>query len=262
VTAGHGDAELAAELVREAGALALKMRQDGLTADHKTSISDLVTAADHAAEALVLSRLRDARPDDAVIGEEGADQVGSSGRTWVIDPVDGTYNFFHGLTWWCSALALTEGDEVVLGAVFNPHDDVLWLGGPGLPTTRNGVPVEPLQDRPLAELSAASYLHPPYFSQPAVAEAWTRAVGGAAAVRMLGSGSMDLAAVADGRVGVWWQHSVPAWDWLPGQALVAGAGGATRRTTAGGVVWSVAGPATAVDEVVAALGRNRSQGGE
>lgn len=253
MTAGATDAELAAELVREAGALALKMRQDGLTADHKTSVSDLVTAADHAAEALVLSRLRAVRPDDAVIGEEGADQVGSSGRTWVIDPVDGTYNFFHGLTWWCSALALTEGDEVVLGAVFHPHDDVLWLGGPGLPTTRNGVPVELIEDRPLAELSAASYLHPPYFSQPEVVAAWSRAVGRVAALRMLGSGSMDLAAVADSRVGVWFQHSVPAWDWLPGQALVAGAGGATRRTTAGGVVWSVAGPPTAVDEIVTCL---------
>ncbi|WP_240617366.1 inositol monophosphatase family protein [Nocardioides speluncae] len=254
MTAGLDDAALAADLVREAGALALKMRQDGLTADHKTSVSDLVTAADHAAEELVLTRLRAARPADGVLGEEGTDQVGSSGRTWVVDPVDGTYNFFHGLTWWCSALALTAGDQVVLGAVYHPHDDVLWLGGPGLPTTRNGVPVAVIDDQPVAGLSAASYLHPPYFSRPEVVGAWSRAVRGTAAMRMLGSGSMDLAAVADGRLGVWFQHSVPAWDWLPGQALVEGAGGCTRRTTAGGVVWSVAGPPTAVDEVVAALG--------
>src|SRR6476620_3341868 len=102
------DYELAAELVREAGQLALMMRQGGLDAQRKTSISDVVTAADHAAEAYVLEQLQRCRPDDAVLGEEGASVAGSSGRTWVIDPVDGTFNFLHGSTYWCSAIALKD----------------------------------------------------------------------------------------------------------------------------------------------------------
>ena len=60
-------------------------------------------------------------------------RASASGRTWVIDPVDGTYNFVHGLTWWCSAIALVVDDEPLLGAVYHPHDDALYVGGPGLP---------------------------------------------------------------------------------------------------------------------------------
>ena len=123
------DYELAAELVREAGQLALLMRQGGLDAQRKTSISDVVTAADHAAEAYVLEQLRRCRPDDGVLGEEGAAVRGSSGRTWVIDPVDGTYNFLHGSTYWCSAIALKDESDVLLGAIFQPEEDKLWIGG-------------------------------------------------------------------------------------------------------------------------------------
>ena len=92
------DHQLAAALVREAGQLALLLRMGGLQSQQKTSISDVVTAADHAAEAYVLEQLQRCRPQDGILGEEGASVRGSSGRTWVIDPVDGTYNFLHGST--------------------------------------------------------------------------------------------------------------------------------------------------------------------
>ena len=138
------DAELAARLVREAGALALRMRAEGLEGHVKTSISDVVTAADHAAEKLVIDTLAVERPEDGVLGEEGADRAGSSGRTWVIDPVDGTYNFLAGLDWWCSAIALTDGDDLVLGAIHHPATGRTFVGGPGLPSTVDGLPLDPL----------------------------------------------------------------------------------------------------------------------
>lgn len=266
------DARLAAELVTAAGTLAREMREQGVESTRKTSVSDVVTDADHAAEALVVQRLADERPEDGIVGEEGAARASSSGRTWVIDPVDGTYNFVHGLPWWCSALALRDESDVLLGAVchpfapsgtsratrtntsadHNPHLGV-WVGGPGLPTTSNGQQVAPIEDRSLAAISAATYLHPTWLSRPEVAAAWQRAARLPATIRMLGSGSMDLSAVADGRIGIWFQHSVPAWDWLPGSALVRGAGGEARQVEAGGVTWSIAGPRTAVAEVAAAL---------
>jgi myo-inositol-1(or 4)-monophosphatase len=246
------DVRLAGELVRGAGNLALRMRAGGIDAEAKTSISDVVTAADHAAEALVVDRLAQERPEDGVLGEEGSSRDGTSGRTWVIDPVDGTYNFVNGLTWWCSAVALTDGDELVLGAVYHPHDDVLFVGGPGLRTTRNGEPLPDLEDRPLAESCMTTYLHPPFYGDE-VGRAFGRVVRGAATVRMLGSGSMDLTAVAQGQLHVSCQHSVPPWDRLPGVALVLGAGGAHRRTTAAGVEWSVTGAPSAVDTICAAL---------
>ena len=246
------DAALAADLVREAGLLASELRESGLRVDTKTSVSDVVTAADHAAEKLVVDHLAAWRPDDGVQGEEGAQRPSSSGRTWVIDPVDGTYNFVHGLTWWCSAVALVEDGQALLGAVYHPHEDALYVGGPGLPTTRNGEVVGPLPDVDLAHSCATTYLHPPFFGGE-VGEAFARAVGGAATLRMLGSGSLDLAAVAQGQLGVFVQHSVAPWDWHPSSAIVRGAGGDARKLMAAGVEWSVAGAPTAVAEVCAAL---------
>ena len=246
------DAALAARLVRDAGALAARMRAEGLEAATKTSISDVVTAADHAAERLVVDLLAAERPGDGVLGEEGASHTGTSGRTWVIDPVDGTYNFVAGLDWWCSALALTDGDDLVLGAVHHPATGRTFVGGSTLPTTVDGVPLPPLEDRPLAASCLTTYLHPPSYGGP-VGAAFDRLGGGAATVRMLGSASMDATAIAQGALHVRCQHSLPPWDDLPGAALILGVGGATARVRAAGVDWSAAGAPTAVAEVLDAL---------
>ena len=246
------DAELAARVVREAGSLAHRMRGQGLSLENKTSISDIVTEADHAAERLVVEALAAERPDDGVLGEEGAAHDGTSGRTWVIDPVDGTYNFVAGLDWWCSAIALTDGDELVLGAVHHPATGRTFVGGPGLPTTVDGVPVGPLADRSLAESCMTTYLHPPEHGT-GIGAAFARMVGGAATLRMLGSASMDATAVASGALHVRCQYSLPPWDELPGAALVLGAGGAAQRIEAAGVTWYAAGAPTAVSEIAAAL---------
>lgn len=254
-TALQKDLELAGDLVREAGRLAARMRaaaDDGaLEREQKTSVADVVTAADRAAEEYVADQLAAARPADGVIGEEGAARDGD--RTWVIDPVDGTYNFVSGLTWWCSALALTgASQELLLGAVYHPHDDALFLGGPSIPTTRNGVVLPRIEDVPLSHACVTTYMSAGgYATEPG--RALARAIGGAAAVRMLGSGSMDLTAIAQGQLHVYVQRAVPAWDRLPGEALVLGAGGASRQVEAAGATWTVIGTPSAVDSVAEAL---------
>jgi fructose-1,6-bisphosphatase/inositol monophosphatase family enzyme len=250
--AGVNDTELAARLVTEAGTLARGMRGGDLDVGTKRSVSDVVTAADHAAERLVVDLLAAERPDDGVLGEEGASRAGTSGRTWVIDPVDGTYNFVAGLDWWCSAVALTDGDALVLGAIHHPATGRTFVGGPGLPTTVDGEPLDELPDRGLGESCLTTYLHPPGYAGEAGA-AFDRMVGGAATLRMLGSASMDATAVAEGRFHVRCQHSMPPWDDLPGAALVLGVGGAVRRVRAGGVEWSAAGAPTAVAELTERL---------
>lgn len=250
---GLDDTALAAALTRDAARLAARMRTEGLQAQHKTSISDVVTAADHAAEELVAGALARLRPDDGIVGEEGAEAQSRSGRTWVIDPVDGTYNFLSGLGTWCSALALRDQTGLALGAVHQPAVDEAWLGGRDLPTTLNGSPVGELADLPLAEVAMATYLHPARLPDATLREPWLAAIEGAATVRMFGSGSCDLAAVAAGRIGVWAQQAVPEWDWLPGAALVTAAGGRAEQVEVRRHVWSVAGRPTAVAEVIAAL---------
>lgn len=253
------DYQLAEALVREAGTLALLMRQAGLEGRQKTSVSDVVTAADHAAEAYVLEQLQRCRPDDGILGEEGASVAGTSGRTWVIDPVDGTYNFLHGSTYWCSAIALKDSSGVLLGGIFQPEEDKLWLGGPDRPSTLNGerlttfAPGATRSGTPLSELGAATYIHPTWLADPLCAMPWHAAATSAAALRMFGSGSCDLSRVADGELGCWFQHSCPEWDWLPGKAIVIAAGGAADVVRVNGLDWFAAGGTTAVRQLRAAL---------
>ncbi|HEV7205803.1 MAG TPA: inositol monophosphatase family protein [Jatrophihabitans sp.] len=243
------DFDLAAALVRDAGVLAARMLADGLTTHHKTSISDVVSAADHAAEELVVGRLRAERPDDGIVGEEGTSDSGQ-GRTWFVDPVDGTYNFLSGLPTWCAALALADADRTpLLGAIYHPAADELWLGGAGHATTRNGEPLEPLSDAALADVSIATYLHPTTLPDESLRVPLLQAMRGAATVRMLGSGSVELAAVAAGRLGAFLQADSMPWDWLPGAALVRAAGGAAEVIEARGHRWHVAGPRRVVDEI-------------
>jgi myo-inositol-1(or 4)-monophosphatase len=249
------DAVLAASLVREAGLLAARMLADGLTVEHKTSISDVVSAADRAAEKLISDRLRADRPDDAIVGEEGTSESGTNAadgsvRTWYVDPVDGTYNFLSGLPIWCAAVALDDR----LGAVYHPAVDELWVGGVDHPTELNGVAVEPLTDKPLADISIATYLHPSTtLHDDTLRRPLVRTIQGAATVRMMGSGSIELASIATGRLGASLQSNSLPWDWLPGAALVRGAGGRAETVDVDGQRWHVAGNRQAVAEIIALL---------
>lgn len=258
-TDSFDDASLAAHVVTRAAELAARMRAEGLETEFKTSISDVVTAADRAAEELVVSELARLRPDDGILGEEGSAKEGSSGRTWVIDPVDGTYNFTSGSDYWCSAVALVEGspdspDRVILGAVHRTAGATTWVGGPDLPTTRTDergmVELPRLGDADAAALSVGTYLHSGWLGDDSLVAPWLEAAGKFATWRMLGSASVDLAGVAEGRMGAWFQHSVASWDWLPGHALVAGVGGTSALVNG----WRIAGPKSVVAELERTLG--------
>ena len=103
---GVDDQRLARDIVYNAGRLAWRLREGkqargGLATEYKTSVSDVVTEADRAAEQFVAEALELLRPEDGVVGEEGASRPSKSGRVWVIDPVDGTYNFTRGSDYWC-----------------------------------------------------------------------------------------------------------------------------------------------------------------
>ncbi len=272
-TPATSDSELAAKLLRGAGAVAHSIRAGGLAGlragrQRKSNVSDFATAADLAAENHLFTALRAARPEDSILGEEGAFHEGGSGRCWVIDPVDGTFNFASGSSYWCTALALVVPSfkggatadpltdaEVLLGAVYQPEEDKLWLGGSGQAATLNGEAIFVSPAAPLGELAAGTYIHPSWLSDPAAAVPWTSAAELPATLRMLGSGSCDLGRVAQGELGVWFQHSAPSWDWLPGKGIVEAAGGDTDVVRVNGLDWYLAGPGGAVAELAAALRR-------
>lgn len=250
------DEELADTLERSAATLAEEIRSHGdLDISAKSSPGDLVTHADRAAEAQMQGQVRDARPMDAIVGEEGAaaEGRGSANRTWYLDPVDGTTNFAHGLPAWCSAAALVVDDVAVVGAVCIPERDELWVGGARSETRCNGVPVPAVAAVGLSAGLLATYIHPSTLTDPALREPFLRLCTAAASVRVSGSGSCDLAAVAAGRIALWVQPDCHPWDWFPGAALVAGAGGTVRIVDVDGHRWHLAGSSDAVDDAVAVL---------
>lgn len=243
------DAHLAQALVYNAGRLAWRLREQGVDVSQKTDRADVVTDADFAAERFVAGVLEALRGEDGIVGEEGANRESKSGRTWVIDPVDGTFNFASGFDYWCSALALTDANGVILGAVHRPAMGYTWFGGRDFPTTLDSKEVTPLADAPAEDLCLSTYLHPSCITDPKISAAWEKVAPHFATVRMLGAGSVDLSSVADGTWGAWMQHSVKDWDWYPGQALVIAAGGAARKVNAGGVEWCIAGNKQVVDQM-------------
>lgn len=258
LSAQHTDEEIAVALVTGAGNAAWRHQQrlqagaEELEVEVKTNPTDVVTAADREAEALIVELLAHVRPEDAVVGEEGAFREGASGRTWVIDPVDGTYNFVRGSDRWCSAVSLVEDDSSVLGAVCCPRNATFWVGGPEVRVRENRTALEPLADRSLAESSLLTYLHPP-FHGTRVGEVWRNLASRVATLRMSGSGSLDATEVITGRADLIVQHSVPVWDRTPGEAMIHGLGGTSRQVSAGGVDWYLAGVPSAVEQAAELL---------
>lgn len=251
------DRDLAGALVWRGVAVGRWMRERPLATTRKTSVSDIVTEADHRAEADIVAALAALRPADGILGEEGAARASASGRTWIIDPVDGTYNYASRLGSWCSAIALRAEGDSLIGAVASGATGETWIGqtegdGPGL-LLHDGKPAPNLLDTALADIALTTYLHPTRMHDLDVIEPWLAASSGAATVRMLGSGSLDLAAVAAGRAGGFLQSGTADWDWYPGIALVRAAGGAARVVHHRGHRWHIAGPARVVADVAERL---------
>lgn len=242
------DAALAERLARAAGAIALSLR--GGAVEEKEGATDVVTRADREAEAAMLALLRDERPGDGVVGEEGASVAGGA-RRWLLDPVDGTLNYARGLPGWCAAVALLDGDAALASAVFDPGAGALYRAQRGAGATLDGAPLRVAGAPALADATVATFVDARRRSPEIVAgtEAVLRRVG---ALRASGCGSLELAWVAAGRLHAWVQADVEPWDWHPGALLVAEAGGVARAAGR----WRVAAATPALaDELLGLLPR-------
>src|SRR5690606_23904278 len=138
--------DLATRLARDAGTIALAGRHAAggdLRGDTKSSRTDVVTEFDRAAEAHIVTELRRVRPDDAIIGEEGTADEGTSGVAWYIDPIDGTTNFVYDHAAWACSIGVSSGGEMVAGAVYVPPAGELFAAARGHGATLNGTPISP-----------------------------------------------------------------------------------------------------------------------
>ena len=109
----------------------------------KSTPTDLVSEADVSTERLIRTRLEAARPDDAILGEEGDDRAGTSGLRWVVDPLDGTVNFLFGIPQWCVSIAVEDADGALAGVVFDPMRGETWAATRDGAATLDGAPLRP-----------------------------------------------------------------------------------------------------------------------
>jgi myo-inositol-1(or 4)-monophosphatase len=238
----------AAYAASEAAALA---REAPLTQQTKGVSADVVTNADRAAEAAAVAILRERRPHDGLLGEEGASHDGA--RRWVIDGIDGTVNFANRLGGgWCSAVALEDELGPLAAAVVDRAADELLAAARGAGATVNGSPMRLRAAKPLEEAHVATFLRQDRLVKPGVRAVGHRLLDRAGLIRHAGPGSLELAWVAAGRLDGWIQPEVDPWDWLPGALLVREAGGETRVVQRESR-WHIAGPLALVEELVALL---------
>ena len=217
------------EIAREAGAAALLFFQtrDTLLIEAKANPQDVVSRADREVEALIRARIAQDFPNDGIIGEEDTPKPGSSGFTWVIDPIDGTMPFLSGLAHWCVAIALVKGDRTVAAATYAPLSGQLFEARQNSGFRRDGV-LHKVSDT--LELSGAmTAIGASHRTPPAdVAAILCRLMEAGGIFYRNGSGALMLAEVASGRLAAYFEPHMYAWDCLGGLLMVQEAGGRTE----------------------------------
>ncbi len=194
----------------------------------KRNPADLVTRADRMAEDLITGLLRQRFPDHGVLAEEGTAHAGKEYR-WIIDPIDGTTNFAHGVPMFVVSIALEHRGDLIAGVIYHPSMDELFVAerGRGASLRRDGRE-EPLKVSPLetvAESVVATGLPYEIRETGRNVREIERLVRTAIELRILGAAALHLAYVAAGRIEAFWEPGLNAWDIAAGALLVQEAGG-------------------------------------
>ncbi|ACM30994.1 inositol monophosphatase [Agrobacterium vitis] len=160
-SAGQDTAAIVEKIARKAGerALAHFRSLSSLPVETKGHL-DLVTEADKDVEEFLIASLRKAFPDDGIMGEESGEIAGTSGRVWVIDPIDGTFNFVRGGQNWAISVGLYENRRPSFGVIYAPVRDLTLVGGKTVPTQLNGQPIKPLPALDMSRASTGFSYHP------------------------------------------------------------------------------------------------------
>ena len=189
--------------------------------------ANFVSAADHRSEETLRRELERARPGYSFLGEEGGRHDGADKtHTWIVDPLDGTTNFLHGIPQFAIAIALQRENTIVAGLVYNPILDELFTAERGKGAFLNDRRLRVAARSRLADSVVACGL--PHLGRGGLAE-FRREFGvvqeQVAGLRRFGSAALDLAWVAAGRVDAYWERNLSPWDMAAGEILVREAGG-------------------------------------
>ncbi len=232
--------ELAENTAREAATMVARGRpgrdDGGVTkvevAATKSSPTDVVTEMDWAVESLIRRRITHARPEDGVFGEEDGHQVGSSGLTWLIDPIDGTVNYLYGLQAYAVSVAAVLGDPAapgnwwpVAGCVVNPATGQTWTAGVGRGAYLDGEPITAPTPPVLARALVGTGFGYLPGRRRAQARVLVELLPQMRDLRRIGSAALDLCAVADGRLDAFYERGLNPWDMAAAMLVIAEAGG-------------------------------------
>ena len=199
---------------------------------------DFVSRADIAAEAILKEELMGARPTYGWLAEEGGGEEGKDPtRRWIVDPLDGTTNFLHGLPHWCVSIALEHKGQVVAGVIFDAAKDEMFLAEKGEGAFINEKRLRVSGRSKLIESIFATGV--PFGGRgdlPATLQDLARLMPTCAGVRRWGSAALDMAYVAAGRYEGFWERRLNAWDIAAGLIIVKEAGGFVEPLTPGGTL--------------------------
>jgi myo-inositol-1(or 4)-monophosphatase len=212
-----GDLALAERAARAAGEVLMSYfghAAEGLGV--KSSPTDPVSDADREAERTIRDLLLAERPEDGLIGEEGSSEAPASGRTWIVDPLDGTVNFLYGMRSWAVSIALEDADGLAVGVVFNPVDGECFSAARGEGALMNGRPIGVTGCASLDRAMVATGFSYEAEQRARQAELLTRLLPRVRDIRRAGAAALDLA---------YYERGLKRWDEAAGRLIAEEAGG-------------------------------------
>jgi myo-inositol-1(or 4)-monophosphatase len=217
--------KVAVEAAREAGAILLPDFEAPKKISYKGEV-DIVTESDRRSEALIVSRLRTAFPDHAIVAEEGGTGAAAGARfCWYVDPLDGTTNFAHGYPCFAVSIGLLEDGEPLVAAVLNPVSHELFTAARGDGAYLNSKRIHVSSIEKLANSLVCTGFPPHHRKQTANMNFYWEFTQRSHGVRRDGSAALDLCSVACGRFEAFWEFGLSSWDTAAGMLIVSEAGG-------------------------------------
>lgn len=211
----------------EAGAAEMSRFFNGsFVVSNKEGINNLVTEADHASEKAIINIIKNDFPSHFILSEETGALVSESDFKWIIDPIDGTVNFAHGIPICCVSIALEKDEKMIMGAVYNPFMNEMFVAEKGKGATLNGKPIcVSTQTDVLKSCLVTGFPYVYDESKSSPLDVFGKLIKQGVPVRRLGSAAIDLCWVAAGRFDGFFEHHLQPWDSAAGFLMVTEAGG-------------------------------------
>ncbi|MFI5187046.1 MAG: inositol monophosphatase family protein [Chitinophagales bacterium] len=214
------------EAARAGAAELSRFFNKSFTISNKEGINNLVTEADHASEKAILDIIKKEFPDHHILSEEAGEIIQDSNYKWIIDPIDGTVNFAHGIPLCCVSIAIEYNKEIILATVYNPTLNELFFAERGGGSTMNGNKIKVSEKQNVATACLVTGFPYTYLDMPnGPLQIFEKLIRKGIPVRRLGSAATDLCWVAAGRFDGFYEHKLEAWDSAAGYLIVEEAGG-------------------------------------